>query len=178
MNIFVVKVHNCYRNGLDGGRDFRSFSGLYFFLRIAAFLIGLMCDRLLKVNNTLWLTGALWFPTGTVVMITALTVALIKPYQKNYMNYLDTLLLSNIALCCFVLNTKIRVLMIIRLLYFTPVLILILIVFTKMFLKLSTCCNRCNLCIHFRQTYTRILQGVADEKTPIIKSACSPERRL
>ena len=34
--IFVEKFHDCYRNGLDGGRDMRSFSGLYFGLRILA----------------------------------------------------------------------------------------------------------------------------------------------
>ena len=75
-----------------------------------------------------------------------------------------------------VLKAEVRVLMIIRLLFFIPILVLILIVVTKMFFKLSTCCNRCNLWIHFRQHYTRNLQGVADEKTPIIKLACSPER--
>ena len=176
VNIFVEKVHNCYRNGLDGGRDFRSFSGLYFFLRMALYLLGLLSDRLLKVNNNNWMSDAIWFPIGTVFMITALTVALIKPYQKNYMNYLDALLLSNIALCCLVLKAEIRVLMIIRLLFFTPILILIFIVFTRMFFKVSTCCNSCNLWIHLRQTSACNLQGVAGEKTPIIKSACSPER--
>ena len=170
VNIFVEKVHNCYRNGLDGGRDLRSFSGLYFFLRMAVFLVGLLSDRLLKINNNIWMTDAIWFPIGTVLMITALTVALIKPYQKNYMNYLDTLLLSTIAFCCLVLKAEIHVLMVIRLLFFTLILVLILIVFTKMFFKVSTCCNRCNLWIHLRQNYTRNLQGVADEKTPIIKS--------
>ena len=33
VNIFFEKLSGCYRNGLDGGRDMRSFSGLYFFLR-------------------------------------------------------------------------------------------------------------------------------------------------
>ena len=35
-------------------------------------------------------------------------------------NYLDALLLSNIVFCCLVLKAEIRVLMIIRLLFFTP----------------------------------------------------------
>ena len=109
-------------------------------------------------------------------MIRAFCVNHYKPYQKNYMNYLDALLLSNIAFCCLVLKAEIHVLMVIRLLFFIPILVLILIVFTKMFFKVSTCCNRCNLWIHLRQNYTHNLQGVADEKTPIIKSACSPER--
>ena len=38
MQIFIDKVHSCYRNDLDGGRDMRSFSGLYFFLRAAVYL--------------------------------------------------------------------------------------------------------------------------------------------
>ena len=167
MNIFLEKVHSCYRNGLDGRRDLRSFSGLYFFLRMAVFLLGLLCSyRRLKVNNNIWTTNAIWFPTVTVLMITALTIALIKPYQKNYMNYLDALLLSNIALCCLVLKAEIRVLMIIRLLFCSTMLVLNLIVVTKMFFKLSTCCN-CNLWIRLRQTSTHNLQRVADEKTPI-----------
>ena len=142
---------------------------------MAVFLLGVLSYKLLKVNNNIWMNDAIWFPIGAVFMITALTVALIKPYQRNYMNYLDTLLLSNIAFCCLVLKAEVRVLMIIRLLFFIPILVLILIVVTKMFFKLSTCCNRCNLWIHFRQHYTRHLQGVAYEKTPIIKSACSPD---
>ena len=34
LDIFVDKVHGCYRNGLNGGKDMRSFSGLLFVLRI------------------------------------------------------------------------------------------------------------------------------------------------
>ena len=29
LNIFVEKFYTCYRDGLSGGRDMRSFSGLY-----------------------------------------------------------------------------------------------------------------------------------------------------
>ena len=96
--------------------------------------------------------------------------------QKNYMKYLDAVLLSTIALFCLVLKTEIGVLIIIKLLLLTPILILILIVVTKMFFKVSTCCNRCNLWIHLRQNYTRNFQGVADEKMPMIKSVRSSER--
>ena len=34
LHIFIDRFHSCYRNGLDGGRDTRSFSGLYFVLRL------------------------------------------------------------------------------------------------------------------------------------------------
>ena len=39
VNIFVDKLQGCYRDGLDEGRDMRSFSGLYFFLRMAIALV-------------------------------------------------------------------------------------------------------------------------------------------
>ena len=46
VQVFIDKVYSCYRNGLDGGRDMRSFSGLYFLLRLAAYLPELNdCDR-------------------------------------------------------------------------------------------------------------------------------------
>ena len=37
LTIFVEKFHSCYRDGLDSGRDMRSFSGFYFLLRILEF---------------------------------------------------------------------------------------------------------------------------------------------
>ena len=33
LSAFVDKFHGCYRNGLNGGRDMRSFAGLYLFIR-------------------------------------------------------------------------------------------------------------------------------------------------
>ena len=38
LNIFIDKIHGCNRNDLDGGRDMRSFSGLYFFFKDHAIL--------------------------------------------------------------------------------------------------------------------------------------------
>ena len=34
VTVFIEKFHGCYRDGLNGGRDMRSLSGLYFFLRL------------------------------------------------------------------------------------------------------------------------------------------------
>ena len=59
VNLIVDKVHNCYRNGLDGGRDLRSFSGLYFFLRMALYLLGVLSGILLKKNNNIFLVCCL-----------------------------------------------------------------------------------------------------------------------
>ena len=48
-----------------------------------------------------------WFPIGVIFMLVALTIALIKPYQKACMSYVDSLLLSNLALCCFVATSSV-----------------------------------------------------------------------
>ena len=72
----------------------------------------------------------------TIFMITALTLALIKPYRKNYMNYLDALLLSNLVLICFVMTSGIPVLAIIRVLFLTLIFALILIKFLKKILQI------------------------------------------
>ena len=38
INTFLDKVYGWYRNGLDGGRDMRSFSGIYLILQVVASL--------------------------------------------------------------------------------------------------------------------------------------------
>ena len=99
LNIFVDKIHNCYRNGLDGGRDMRSFSGLYFLLRIIPFVINLVARQLFKVYHAVYR----WYFYGAVFFAAAVIVVLTKPYQKAYMNYLDSLILFDLALiyCTF-----------------------------------------------------------------------------
>ena len=49
---FAEKFHSCYRTGLDGGRDMRSFAGLYFIARLLLFLSGIMSSGLqISENN-------------------------------------------------------------------------------------------------------------------------------
>ena len=38
MHTFMDKVYSCYRNGLDSGRDMRSFSGLYLFMAFITYI--------------------------------------------------------------------------------------------------------------------------------------------
>ena len=131
LNIFIDKIQGCYRNGLDGGRDMRSFSGLYFFLRIVPFLI-----TALLTNNSF----AQWYYYGTLFFITSLTIAFAKPYRKAYMNYLDAFLLSNLALLSFIVLAGSHMLQRARILLVAPILILIL---TIAFRVLYRCTNRC-----------------------------------
>ena len=143
VNIFVEKLNCCYRNGLDGGRDMRSFCGLYFFLRMAVFIVGLASYRLLRSHTeNIWMINETWFPSGVVFMLTALMIALVKPYQKAYMSYVDVLLLSNLALCCFVATSKdlVFIFLTIKILFALPILTLILTVLLRK-VQLSTVLN-------------------------------------
>ena len=94
VNIFVEKFHSCYRDGLDGGRDMRSFSGLYFFLRV---IVCLYCFTLKYLS--MWSFEALLFAA------TAVLIAFIKPYKKVYMNVIDALLLLVLAVLSVLLSS-------------------------------------------------------------------------
>ena len=95
---FIEKFHGCYRDGLDGGRDMRSFSGFYFILRLLPFTyIGLGIHKLnLHLN--------VWSYTAFLFFISTLLTSYIKPYKHNYMNILDTLLLANTTILCYLLS--------------------------------------------------------------------------
>ena len=95
--IFVEKFHSCYQNGLGGAKDMRSFSGLYFLLRV-----------LISVGTQLpyQLNFEPWFSRGALLSITAMAIALCRPYKKSYMNISDTLLLLHMALMCHLLSSN------------------------------------------------------------------------
>ena len=89
LQTFVEKFHHCYRDGLDGGRDMRSFSGLYFILR--GIIIASHELQLIKLRENSW------FYRTFILCSIALVISYIKPYKKWYMNLIDTLLLSLLA---------------------------------------------------------------------------------
>ena len=130
VNIFIDRVHSCYRNGLDGGRDMRSFSGLYFFLRFMFWLPSNLTRLLNTYSNT---NTNRWFLSGILFCILSLSIAFFRPYNKPYMNYMDALLLLNIALLSFVLSTGWRMLLIARILLSMPVALLCLVICSKKF---------------------------------------------
>ena len=100
LNIFIEKVHGCYKNGLDGGQDMRSFSGLYFFLRMMILLI--LCLSHAFGGHHI----SQWYSVGILLLITTVAIALAKPYRKTYMNYLDTSLLSIFTILCFTVSLR------------------------------------------------------------------------
>ena len=94
LNIFIEKFHCCYRDGLDGAKDMRSFSGIYFLLRIIVY-----CTVILKYT-TLNLDRQLI--RGFIFSATALLIVLSWPYKKTYMNVVDCILLSHMASLCYI----------------------------------------------------------------------------
>ena len=98
-NTFADKIHSCYKNGLDGGKDMRSLSGMYFFSMIVMFLIAEIFQTLERAIHSRAIK--LQFSVGVSALIMLLIVATTKPYKKMYMNLMDTLLLSCLALQYF-----------------------------------------------------------------------------
>ena len=94
ITIFTDKIQSCYRNGLDGGRDMRSFSAFYFYLRLLLHTVLVKFGIIILKENE-------WTSLGVTYSLSALIVALIRPYRKTYMNICDSLLLTNIAMMCF-----------------------------------------------------------------------------
>jgi hypothetical protein len=99
LTAFVEKFHGCYREGLSGGRDMRSFSGLYFFLICVTYLRNaLFVSRDLKLFPFIY--------ASLIYLACALLIAFIKPYKKRYMNVLDTLLLAQFTVTCILLSRE------------------------------------------------------------------------
>lgn len=94
---FVEKFHGCYRDGLDGGPDMRSFSGLYFFLRFTTFFFRI---------NTHIAINAVWTYLILIFLICTFLIALVRPYKKMYMNVIDTLLLADLTLLCHLFTRR------------------------------------------------------------------------
>ena len=98
LTIFMEKFHTSYKDGLDGGRDMRSFAALYFFVRVLPVAGALVLYDELRFEQ--------WFVRGMIMTTTALIVALCRPYKKMHMTICDVLLLMNMAVVCYVLSSR------------------------------------------------------------------------
>ena len=84
LNFFVEKYHSCYKDGLDGGKDMRSFASAHFFITTLAYIVG-------YISNSYLCLALLAGGYG-------LMIAIVQPYKKQYMTVIDSLLLANLAL--------------------------------------------------------------------------------
>ena len=89
LSAFIDKFHGCYRNGLNGGKDMRSFAGVYFLLRYLPFFY-YPC-QLYKIRFSFGSYLVLIFLSATLL------VAIARPYKESYMNNFDTLLLGQLT---------------------------------------------------------------------------------
>ena len=110
LNIFVEKFYSCYRDGLDGGRDMRSFAALYFFI----LLIGYFMFSIKE---------AIFFPLTVLTSVCSLFIANIQPYKKRYMSVIDSLIFATLALLSAAIDRNVNTIPYLRL--FTEILRLI-----------------------------------------------------
>ena len=96
ITIFVNKFHGCYRDGLNGGRDMRSLSGLYFLLRLYILIYYLL--PFIDIVASPWIYNAFF------LVVTSLFLAYNRPYVKEYMNVLDVLMFVNAIIICLLLS--------------------------------------------------------------------------
>ena len=99
LNTFMEKFHCSYRDGLDGTKDMRSFSGIYFLLRIIVYF----ADFLSRVTFGL----ERHFAQGFIFSVAALIIALSQPYKRKYMNIMDCILLFHMATFCYIITSTI-----------------------------------------------------------------------
>ena len=85
LNIFMEKFYCCYRDGLDGGRDMRSFASLHLFIRLLTLLVSI------RTSPTI-LFG-----------ICCVLVSLAKPCKKSYMHNTDGFILGLLTLHSYIL---------------------------------------------------------------------------
>ena len=88
LHIFADVFQGCYKNRTDGTNDYRYFAAFYFILRIII--------QLINCFNNLNEIG--WTLSTAVLIIGSLLFALLRPYKKNWLNILDSLLLASLDL--------------------------------------------------------------------------------
>ena len=94
---FMEKFHCSYKDGLDGTRDMRSFSGVYFLLRIISYSSEAFSIATIKLDP--------YFVQGFIFSVAAFIIALSQPYKRKYMNIMDCILLFHLATFCYIISS-------------------------------------------------------------------------
>ena len=157
---FVNKFHGCYRDGLDGGCDMRSLSGLYFFIRI--FIIFVRLTMHLFIPN-IWLSYTLLYSSTTLL------IAFVKPYKKPYMNFFDTILLANFSVVCLLMSSEYFKTQAIKtfIVSLFPVVLITMLVITKTAQNklLKNGCFNQTLLIPFQGFYRKVHNIIANDSS-------------
>ena len=93
LHTFVEVFQGCYKDGVTGGWDFRSISGVYLLFRFVLLM------SIHMVHQIGWLLRALMFLSLSILIL------IVQPYKKSYMNVLDGLLLALLEFLTLLLVT-------------------------------------------------------------------------
>ena len=83
LHIFVEAFQGCYKDGVTGGWNLRSMSGVYLLLRFVLVLLNYH-----MVHQIGWSLRALMFLSLSILIL------IVQPYKEYYMNVMDSLLLA------------------------------------------------------------------------------------
>ena len=87
---FADTFQGCYKNGTDGGRDYRYFAGLYMVFRIAIYISHISVGF-----------STSWFLPGLLFLLASLSFAGLRPYRNDSFNVIDSLLFALAAAGAF-----------------------------------------------------------------------------
>ena len=90
LHVFVEKFQGCYKDGVNGTTDFRSLAGLYLAVRIILTVIGDI------EYHSSYAVG--WLLSAIIITAASLLIATARPYKRNYMNVLESLMLALLGL--------------------------------------------------------------------------------
>ena len=88
LHIFADVFQGCYKNRTDGTNDYRYFAAFYFILRIIILLL-IVFSYSSEIG---------WPLSVAFLIVGSLLFALLRPYKKNWLNILDSVLLASLGL--------------------------------------------------------------------------------
>ena len=94
---FTIRFHCYYKDVTVSKYDMRWCSGLYFFLMVATNMLYLVTRHFVGIYDY-------YFTKGIMFWAASLVIATIKPYNKGYMNILDSLLLAHLGILCSIMT--------------------------------------------------------------------------
>ena len=87
---FADTFQGCYKDGTNGGRDYRYYAGLYMVFRIALFISHITVESPTR-----------WFLPGLLFLLASLSFAGLRPYRNDSFNIIDSLLCAVAILFLF-----------------------------------------------------------------------------
>ena len=90
---FADTFQGCYKNGTNGGRDYRYYAGLYMVFRIA-----------LYISHVAVPSPTSWFLIGLFFLLASLSFAGLRPYRNDSFNIIDSVLCGVATIAVFSLS--------------------------------------------------------------------------